>query len=73
MGKIKVTSCEIAGLYVIEPTVFRDERGYFVETYNQNDFREAGLDMVFVQDNQSMSAGFCAACIIRSSFLRVSW
>lgn len=55
MGKIKVTSCEIAGLYVIEPTVFRDERGYFVETYNQNDFREAGLDMVFVQDNQSMS------------------
>ena len=55
MGKIKVTSCEIEGLYVIEPTVFRDERGYFVETYNQNDFKEAGLDMNFVQDNQSMS------------------
>ena len=55
MGKIKVTPCEIKGLYVIEPTVFKDERGYFVETYNQNDFREAGLNMVFVQDNQSMS------------------
>lgn len=55
MGKIKVTPCEIEGLYVIEPTVFPDERGYFVETYNQNDFREAGLDMAFVQDNQSMS------------------
>ena len=55
MGKIKVTSCGIDGLYVIEPTVFKDERGYFVETYNQNDFKEAGLDMVFVQDNQSMS------------------
>lgn len=55
MGKIQVTACEIEGLYVIEPTVFKDERGYFVETYNQNDFREAGLDMVFVQDNQSMS------------------
>lgn len=55
MGKIKVTPCDIKGLYVIEPTVFKDERGYFVETYNQNDFREAGLDMVFVQDNQSMS------------------
>ncbi|MEY8339203.1 dTDP-4-dehydrorhamnose 3,5-epimerase [Lachnospiraceae bacterium 62-35] len=55
MGKIKVTPCEIEGLYVIEPTVFRDERGYFVETYNQNDFKEAGLNMVFVQDNQSMS------------------
>ena len=47
MGKIKVTPCPIKGLFVIEPTVFKDERGYFVETYNQNDFREAGLDMVF--------------------------
>ena len=55
MGKIKVTPCEIEGLYVIEPTVFKDERGYFVETYNQNEMKEAGLDMVFVQDNQSMS------------------
>lgn len=55
MGKIIVTPCDIEGLYVIEPTVFKDERGYFVETYNQNDMKEAGLDMVFVQDNQSMS------------------
>ncbi|MCI8725558.1 MAG: dTDP-4-dehydrorhamnose 3,5-epimerase [Hungatella sp.] len=56
MGKIKVTSCGMEGLYVIEPTVFYDERGYFVETYNQNDFKAEGLDMVFVQDNQSMSS-----------------
>jgi len=55
MGKIKVTTCEIEGLCVIEPTVFQDERGYFVETYNQKDFYEAGLKMSFVQDNQSMS------------------
>ena len=55
MGKNKVTTCDIEGLYVIEPTVFKDERGYFMETYNQNDFKEAGLDMTFVQDNQSMS------------------
>lgn len=55
MGKITVTPCDIEGLYVIEPTVFKDERGYFVETYNKNDMKEAGLDMVFVQDNQSMS------------------
>ena len=55
MGKIKVTRCEIEGLCVIEPTVFRDERGYFVETYNYNDFAAEGLDMKFVQDNQSMS------------------
>lgn len=55
MGKIKVTACEIEGLYVIEPAVFKDERGYFMETYNQNDFKEAGLNLAFVQDNQSMS------------------
>ena len=55
MGKIKVTKAPIDGLYVIEPTVFGDNRGYFVETYNQQDMHEAGLDMVFVQDNQSMS------------------
>ena len=56
MGKIKVTTCDIEGLYVIEPTVFKDERGYFMETYNQNDFKEAGLNMTFVQDNQSFSS-----------------
>lgn len=55
MGKIKVTDCEIEGLYIIEPAVFPDERGYFMETYNQRDFEEAGLKMNFVQDNQSMS------------------
>jgi dTDP-4-dehydrorhamnose 3,5-epimerase len=55
MGQIKVATTPIEGLYVIEPTVHGDERGYFVETYNQNDFKEAGLDFTFVQDNQSMS------------------
>ena len=55
MGKIKVEKCPIEGLYVIEPTVFGDNRGYFMETYSQRDMAEAGLDMVFVQDNQSMS------------------
>ena len=55
MGKIKVTPCDIKGLYVIEPTVFKDERGYFMETYNQKDMEEAGLTMQFVQDNQSAS------------------
>ena len=56
MGKIKVTPCPIEGLYVIEPEVHVDARGYFVETYNQRDFQAAGLDMVFVQDNQSKSS-----------------
>ena len=56
MGQIKVTKAPIEGLYVIEPTVHGDSRGYFMETYNQRDMEEAGLDMVFVQDNQSMSS-----------------
>lgn len=55
MGQIQVTKAPIEGLYVIEPTVHGDERGYFMETYNQRDMQDAGLNMVFVQDNQSMS------------------
>lgn len=55
MGQITVEKCNIEGLYVITPTVHADDRGYFMETYNQNDMHEAGLDMVFVQDNQSKS------------------
>ena len=45
----------IEGVYVIEPKVFGDNRGYFMETYNEKVFKEAGLDYVFVQDNQSKS------------------
>ncbi len=55
MGQIKVSTLPIKGLYVIEPTVHGDSRGYFMETYNQRDMAEAGLDAAFVQDNQSMS------------------
>ena len=55
MGQIKVAKCPIEGLYIIEPAVHGDNRGYFMETYNQRDMQEAGLNMVFVQDNQSMS------------------
>ena len=57
MGQIKVEKNVggIEGLCVIELAVHGDSRGYFTETYNQNDMREAGLDMVFVQDNQSGS------------------
>lgn len=55
MSQIKVTNNEIEGLFVIEPTVHKDDRGYFMETYNNNDMAENGLDMTFVQDNQSCS------------------
>ena len=55
MGQIKVTNTPIEGLYIIEPAVHGDNRGYFMETYNLRDMTEAGLNMNFVQDNQSMS------------------
>ena len=57
MGQIKVTKnvAGIEGLCVIEPAVHGDARGYFMETYNLNDMKEAGLNLHFVQDNQSMS------------------
>ena len=55
MGKFQVESCEIKGLKVITPTVFGDERGYFMETYQYEDFKAAGIDVTFVQDNQSAS------------------
>lgn len=55
MGKITVETCHIEGLKVITPTVFGDARGYFMETYQYNDFKEAGIDCQFVQDNQSAS------------------
>ena len=61
MGQITVNKCytedgvEIEGLKVIEPKVFGDSRGYFYEVYNYNDYAAAGIDMQFVQDNQSGS------------------
>ncbi len=57
MGKIEVLeNCNnIAGLKVITPSVYGDNRGYFMETYNYNDFAAAGIDCTFVQDNQSAS------------------
>ena len=46
---------DIPGLLVFEPDVFEDSRGYFFESYNENKFREAGIDLRWVQDNQSSS------------------
>jgi dTDP-4-dehydrorhamnose 3,5-epimerase len=55
MAKFLFTKTDISGLYVVEPRVFSDQRGYFMESYNQREFCENGLDMIFVQDNQSKS------------------
>lgn len=55
MGKFTFTETELAGMFVIEPTRFGDDRGYFMETYQQEEFAAAGIDVTFVQDNQSKS------------------
>ena len=55
MGKFKKIETSIDGVYVIEPTVYGDHRGYFMETYSDEEFAEIGLNYKFVQDNQSKS------------------
>lgn len=57
MGQISVekNAGGLEGLCIITPTIYGDSRGYFMETYNQKDMEEAGLNMAFVQDNQSLS------------------
>jgi len=55
MSKFKKIPTLIEGLYIIEPRVFPDERGFFMESYNKKDFAEIDLTMEFVQDNHSRS------------------
>ena len=56
MGKFKKTETGIRDLYVIEPTIFNDNRGFFMETYNDKEFKEIGINYSFVQDNHSKSS-----------------
>ncbi len=53
--RMNCISTELDGLYIIEPNVFGDERGYFLESFSQRVFAKAGIDVNFVQDNESMS------------------
>jgi len=55
MQRFNFNKTKIDGVYIIEPKVFGDERGYFIEVYNKEQFSEAGLNMTFVQDNESKS------------------
>jgi dTDP-4-dehydrorhamnose 3,5-epimerase len=55
MSKFNFIQTKIKDLYIIEPTIFGDNRGYFIESYSRRDFVEAGLTMAFVQDNESKS------------------
>ncbi len=52
---MEIIETELKGLFVLKPKVFEDERGYFFESYSKKLFNEAGLDIDFVQDNQSLS------------------
>ncbi|AVK50128.1 dTDP-4-dehydrorhamnose 3,5-epimerase [Clostridium sp. MF28] len=56
MGNFNFNKTSIDGVYIIEPKVFGDNRGYFMETYNREDFSGSGLNMNFVQDNESRSS-----------------
>ena len=56
MGNFNFNKTKLEGVYIIEPKVFGDDRGYFMETYNKEHFAEAGLNMTFVQDNESKSS-----------------
>ncbi len=53
---MKLINTAIEGVYIIEPDVFGDNRGWFMETYNEAKFKEMGIDVNFVQDNMSYSA-----------------
>lgn len=53
---MKVTTTPIEGLLIIEPRIFNDDRGYFYESYNEKKYRDAGIDVTFVQDNMSCSS-----------------
>lgn len=55
MGKFKRIDTSIDGVYVIEPSVFGDDRGYFMESYSETEFAEIGINNRFVQDNESKS------------------
>ena len=52
---MKIIETPIPGLLIIEPQVFADQRGYFLESYNQQKLEEAGISTIFVQDNESKS------------------
>jgi dTDP-4-dehydrorhamnose 3,5-epimerase len=52
---MKITPCELDGLLVIDPPVFGDHRGFFMESYHRQRYIDAGIDLEFVQDNFSFS------------------
>jgi len=71
---MKVQPTQIAGVLIVEPDVFGDDRGFFMESYNEREMRKIGIDAHFVQDNHSARNATCFAdCITRSVNRRASW
>ncbi|EOH87803.1 dTDP-4-dehydrorhamnose 3,5-epimerase [Enterococcus pallens] len=56
MGKLVVTETKLTDVKIVEPAVFGDHRGFFTESYSEKDFKEAGIEANFIQDNHSLSA-----------------
>lgn len=56
MGKLKITETKLQDVKIIEPAVFGDNRGFFTESYSDKDFKDAGIDFDFIQDNHSLSS-----------------
>ena len=56
MGKLKITETKLQDVKIIEPAVFGDNRGFFTESYSDKDFKAAGIDFNFIQDNHSLSS-----------------
>ena len=76
MEKFKFIETKIKGLYIIEPTIFSDSRGYFMESYNEFNFKNSNLDLNlnFVQDNEAKSKkGVLRGLTIKMSMLKISW
>ncbi len=71
---MKITPTPLSGVWLCEPRVFADARGHFMETYNERDFAQAGLDVTFVQDNQAQSvAGVLRGLHYQIDARKASW
>ena len=56
MGRLKITETKLQDVKIVEPAVFGDNRGFFTESYSDEDFKAAGIDFNFIQDNHSLSS-----------------
>jgi len=87
MSKFKFTKTDIEGVVIVEPSVFGDARGYFMETYHEQEFKEAGLKLIinrnskrhelmshlFKTINRSLVKVFCVVCIFKHDIRKENW